>query len=117
MQEPDEVAMRITVDGGKVLVEDLRGRRPHDRRGQLDDTALARRRRALPAFAGPAAAVRGVAAEEDAVAGPSTSRACCGIDDPGALDLTRLWAPRGERDFLRVPHRRSTTGRARRCWT
>jgi S-DNA-T family DNA segregation ATPase FtsK/SpoIIIE len=26
-----------------------------------------------------------------------------GIDDPAALDIERLWAPRGERAFLRVP--------------
>jgi S-DNA-T family DNA segregation ATPase FtsK/SpoIIIE len=37
------------------------------------------------------------------VSGPVDFPALLGVDDPADLDLHRLWAPRGERDFLRVP--------------
>jgi S-DNA-T family DNA segregation ATPase FtsK/SpoIIIE len=43
------------------------------------------------------------AAEGTPVSGPVDFPGLLGIEDPAALDVDRLWAPRSEREFLRVP--------------
>lgn len=109
LQEPDEVAVRVTVDGRdgpprqfRVTVEDLRGSRQAAVEGALDRVAppLAESlaRMLAPLRLSPESVV-----EDNPHAGPVGLPGLLGIDDPAALDLGRLWAPRGERDFLRVP--------------
>jgi DNA segregation ATPase FtsK/SpoIIIE, S-DNA-T family len=102
LHEPEEVAIRITVDGATVTVQDLRDRRLPAVVGTLDQV--------------PAAAAAGLArllaplrlspeslATDEPHAGPVSLPAMLGIDDPAALDRAALWAGRPERDFLRVP--------------
>ncbi|MEU6280440.1 type VII secretion protein EccCa [Streptomyces sp. NPDC047028] len=106
VQEPDQVAVRITVDGDLVTVEDLRGEqvvRTHgvpDRVGLAEADALARSLAPLRLSAESAAES---AAEGAPVSGPVDFPRLLGIDDTAALDPARQWAPRGDRDFLRVP--------------
>ncbi|MEV4505003.1 type VII secretion protein EccCb [Streptomyces klenkii] len=123
VHEPDRVSIRITVDVERIAVEDLRG---HGAAGPVpgapDRTAGGLGRTpAAPGFHGIAddigeAAAEGLArtlaplrlsaesaAENTPVTGPVDFPALLGIEDPAALDIARLWAPRGERAFLRVP--------------
>ncbi|MFD5494287.1 type VII secretion protein EccCa [Streptomyces sp. NPDC127091] len=100
VHEPDEVSVRLTVRGEQVVVEDVRGSSAAE--GAVDPVT--------------AAGVEGVArllaplrlspesvAEGSPVTGPVDFPALLGIADPADLDLSTLWKPRGERDFLRVP--------------
>jgi ESX secretion system protein EccC len=102
LHEPEEVAVRVTVAGRRVTVEDLRTARPQAVSGQLDEVAppLAEglARMLAPLRLSPESVV-----EDNPHAGPVGLPGLLGIDDPAALDLRRLWAPRSERDFLRVP--------------
>lgn len=99
VHEPGEVGVRITVDGDRITVDDLRGGVAH---GTVDavtaPTAEGVARMLAPLRLSPESAAEGTP-----VAGPVDFPALLGIDDPAALDLRTLWAPRGERDFLRVP--------------
>ncbi|MFD3824006.1 type VII secretion protein EccCa [Streptomyces sp. NPDC058625] len=115
VHEPDEVSVRITVQGERVVVEDLRRSAAEDlRRSAAEDL----RRSAAEGAVDPvtAAGAEGVArllaplrlspesvAEGSPVTGPVDFPALLGIADPADLDLPTLWKPRSERDFLRVP--------------
>ncbi len=102
LQEPGDVAIRITVTGDDLLVEDLRP----------EVVAVARGRRDRC----DAAAVEGVArllaplrlsreSVQDAGAGGGSADflALLGLAEPRNLPLAALWSGRGERDLLRVP--------------
>ncbi|MFD9085908.1 type VII secretion protein EccCa [Streptomyces prasinus] len=117
IHEPDEVSVRLTVHGERVVVENLRRSSTEDLRGSATESAAA----PLTAAEGAvdpvtAAGAEGVArllaplrlspesvAEGSPVTGPVDFPALLGIADPADLDLPTLWKPRGERDFLRVP--------------
>lgn len=102
VHEPDEVSVRITVDADQVTVEDLRV--PHLRaaQGTSDELSVAGAE-GLARLLAPLRLSAESATEGTPVSGPVDFPALLGIDDPAALDLKQLWAPRGERDFLRVP--------------
>src|SRR4030095_583515 len=101
LQEPEEVSVRVTVDGEQVLVEDLRGEQPAAVEGAPDEVppALAEglARMLAPLRLSPESV------EEDPHTGPVDLPALLGIPDPADLDLAALWASRSERDLLRVP--------------
>ncbi|WP_200259338.1 type VII secretion protein EccCa [Streptomyces sp. HSG2] len=102
VHEPDQVSVRITVDGERVGVEDLRtsdGRLAHG----TGDSVSASGAEGLARMLAPLRLSAESAAEGGTAAGPVDYPALLGIEDPAALDVSRLWAPRGERDFLRVP--------------
>ncbi|MFJ8334792.1 type VII secretion protein EccCa [Streptomyces sp. NPDC094437] len=99
VHEPDQVSVRITVDGDRVSVDDLRGPAAH---GTVDGVSVAGAE-GIARMLAPLRLSAESAAEGTPVSGPVDFPALLGIDDPAALDLARLWAPRGERDFLRVP--------------
>jgi DNA segregation ATPase FtsK/SpoIIIE, S-DNA-T family len=102
LHEPEEVALRITVGGRKVTLEDLRGARATAVGGLLDEVSLplaeGLARMLAPLRLSPESVVA-----DNPHAGPVSLPGMLGIDDPTALDLGRAWAPRSERDFLRVP--------------
>ncbi|MFJ1959935.1 type VII secretion protein EccCa [Streptomyces massasporeus] len=102
VHEPDQVSVRITVDGGRITADDLRAPNLPSAHGTVDAVTTA----GAEGFARMLAPLRlsaESAAEGTPVSGPVDFPALLGIDDPASLDLQRLWAPRGERDFLRVP--------------
>ena len=102
LHEPEEVAVRVTVDGRQVMVEDLRPAGAAPVTGLLDEVppplAEGLARMLAPLRLSPESVV-----EDNPHAGPVRLPGMLGIDDPAALDLARLWGPRSERDFLRVP--------------
>lgn len=100
-QEPGSVAVRITVQGEDLVVEDLRGPQPLSARGRTDDVTAA----AAEGIARLLAPLRlsKESAEEDAHTADVDFMGLLGIDDPGRLDLRRMWVPRANRNFLRVP--------------
>ncbi|MFJ7902304.1 type VII secretion protein EccCa [Streptomyces sp. NPDC096198] len=102
VHEPDHVSVRITVEGDEVTVEDLRGGQAVRMGGVVDRTGLSEAEGLARALA-PLRLSAESAAEGTPVAGPVDFPQLLGIDDMAALDPARQWAPRGERDFLRVP--------------
>jgi S-DNA-T family DNA segregation ATPase FtsK/SpoIIIE len=102
LHEPTEVAVRITVDGAQVTVEDLRGQRPALVVGAVDRVPAAMAE-GLARILAPLRLSPESLAADDPLAGPVSLPAMLGVDDPAALDLTRLWWAHPERDFLRVP--------------
>ncbi|MFI9308347.1 type VII secretion protein EccCa [Streptomyces triculaminicus] len=101
VQEPGQVSLRITVDGDEVHVEDLRQGPPVTAHGTADPVTAA----GAEGIARLLAPLR-LSADSlvDApLSGPVDFMELLGIDDPAALDTGRLWQPRGERAFLRVP--------------
>ncbi|MGW0698273.1 type VII secretion protein EccCa [Streptomyces sp. NPDC002867] len=101
IQEPGHVGVRITVDGDQVFIEDLRGEEPISAHGTVDEVGIA----FAEGLARMLAPLR-LSAESlvDApLSGPVDFADLLGIDDVARLDLEHLWAPRGERAFLRVP--------------
>ncbi|GLY92141.1 type VII secretion protein EccCa [Actinoallomurus iriomotensis] len=101
LQEPSQVSVRVTVDGDRVTVADLRGERPVVTEGTLDEvgpgTAEGLFRTIAPLRLSPDSV-------EDGAGGASVDFAgTLHIDDPARLDLARLWTPRDERAFLRIP--------------
>lgn len=99
--EPGQVSVRITVEGDQVFVEDLRGAEPVTARGSLDAVTAA----GAEGLARTLAPLR-LSAESLAdapLSGPVDFAGLLGIEDPAVLDIARMWAPRGERAFLRVP--------------
>ena len=100
-QEPDDVAIRVMVQGDQVVVEDLRSGEPLVAEGQPDRTVAA----TAEGVARMLAPLRlsKESAEEDAYISDVDVMGMLRIDDPGRLDLSRMWAARGERNFLRVP--------------
>jgi S-DNA-T family DNA segregation ATPase FtsK/SpoIIIE len=101
VQEPGQVGVRITVNGDQVVIEDLRGQEPIGAHGTVDEVGIA----FAEGLARMLAPLR-LSAESLADApltGPVDFAGLLGMDDVTRLDLTHLWAPRGERAFLRVP--------------
>ncbi|MFC5722003.1 type VII secretion protein EccCa [Streptomyces gamaensis] len=102
VHEPDQVGVRITVDGDTVTVEDLRTPNAPVAQGISDAVSVAAAE-GLARTLAPLRLSAESAAEGTPVSGPVDFPALLGVDDPAVLDLDRLWAPRGDRDFLRVP--------------
>ncbi|MEV0225232.1 type VII secretion protein EccCa [Streptomyces sp. NPDC050704] len=102
VHEPDQVSVRITVDGDQVTVEDLRTPEGPLAHGSSDAVSIAGAE-GLARMLAPLRLSAESAAEGAPVTGPVDFPALLGIEDPAALDMARLWAPRGERGFLRVP--------------
>ncbi|WP_282794889.1 type VII secretion protein EccCa [Streptomyces sp. CC224B] len=102
IHEPDEVSVRITVDGEHLTVEDLRTPGAPAAHG-LADTVSAEGAEGLARMLAPLRLTAESAAEGTPVSGPVGFPELLGVGDPAALDPADLWAPRGERDFLRVP--------------
>jgi S-DNA-T family DNA segregation ATPase FtsK/SpoIIIE len=102
LHEPEEVDVRVTVEGRRVTVEDLRSGGGATVAGLLDEVppplAEGLARMLAPLRLSPESVV-----EDSPHAGPVHLPGMLGIDDPAALDLERLWGPRSERDHLRVP--------------
>ncbi|MFJ5673968.1 type VII secretion protein EccCa [Streptomyces sp. NPDC093097] len=101
VQEPGQVGVRITVEGDQVVIEDLRGQEPIGAHGTTDEVSV-------PFAEGLARMLAPLRLSAESLAdapltGPIDFADLLGIDDVARLDLTRLWAPRGERAFLRVP--------------
>ncbi|TWD84428.1 S-DNA-T family DNA segregation ATPase FtsK/SpoIIIE [Kribbella amoyensis] len=101
MQEPSNVAIRVTVQDGEVLVEDLRGGGYMTAQGRLDDTPLATAEGLSRTLAPLRLSEESL--EEDASLKTVDFMGLLGIEDPGAVDLDTMWRPRHERAFLRVP--------------
>ncbi|MFE3264830.1 type VII secretion protein EccCa [Streptomyces sp. NPDC059215] len=101
VHEPDQVTVRITVEGGRITVEDLRETSPAAQ-GSSDAVSVAGAE-GLARMLAPLRLSAESAAEGTPVSGPVDFPGLLDIDDPAALDIERLWAPRGERAFLRVP--------------
>ena len=101
VQEPSSVTMRITVFGDEVRVEDLRGQHPMVAGGQVDRIGAA----VAEGLARELASLRlsAESLEEDAHRGDVDFMALIGISDVAQLDFGRLWQPRPDRAFLRVP--------------
>ncbi|WP_461030485.1 FtsK/SpoIIIE domain-containing protein, partial [Streptomyces sparsus] len=104
IDEPGQVSVRVTVDddGHGVTVEDLRGEEPVVVRGSLDELtpggALGLSRSLAPLRLSPESAASGAP-----LSGPVDFTELMGIDDAADLDVDRMWAPRGDQAFLRVP--------------
>ncbi|MEW5539918.1 type VII secretion protein EccCa [Streptomyces cyaneofuscatus] len=101
VQEPGQVSVRITVDGTDVAIEDLRAPEPLEAHGTVDEAGI-------PFAEGLARMLAPLRLSAESLAdaplsGPVEFAAMLGIDDVARLDLDQLWAPRGERAFLRVP--------------
>ncbi|MGA4998581.1 type VII secretion protein EccCa [Streptomyces arboris] len=101
VQEPGQVSVRITVDGTDLAIEDLRAPEPLEAHGTVDEAGI-------PFAEGLARMLAPLRLSAESLAdaplsGPVEFAAMLGIDDVARLDLDRLWAPRGERAFLRVP--------------
>ncbi|MFE6739143.1 type VII secretion protein EccCa [Streptomyces tubercidicus] len=101
VQEPGQVGVRITVDGDQVFIEDLRGPEPVGAHGTVDEVSL-------PFAEGLARMLAPLRLSAESLVdapltGPVAFADLLGIDHMARLDVSRLWAPRGERAFLRVP--------------
>ncbi|GAA1108425.1 type VII secretion protein EccCa [Streptomyces javensis] len=101
VQEPGEVAIRVTVGEDEVVVEDLRGGQPTGAHGTVDDVTAAGAEGLVRMLAPLRLSTESLV--DAPLSGPVDFAELLGVDDPGALDLARAWAPRGERSFLRVP--------------
>ncbi|MGW1538857.1 type VII secretion protein EccCa [Streptomyces sp. NPDC002309] len=102
VREPGSVGVRITVDGEHVVIEDLRESEPISAHGTVDEvgTAFAE---GLARMLAPLRLSADSMGADAPLTGPVDFAELLGIDDVARLDLDRLWAPRGERAFLRVP--------------
>ncbi|MFI9610865.1 type VII secretion protein EccCa [Streptomyces sp. NPDC052023] len=102
VQEPGSVGVRITVDGERVVIEDLRESEPISAHGTVDEvgTAFAE---GLARMLAPLRLSADSMGADAPLTGPVDFAELLGIDDVARLELDRLWAPRGERAFLRVP--------------
>jgi len=101
VHEPHQVTVRISVDGDQVSVEDLRA--PSTVSQGASDAVSTPGAEGLARMLAPLRLSAESAAEGAPVSGPVDFSCLLGIEDPAALDVGRLWAPRGERAFLRVP--------------
>ncbi|MFD3647625.1 type VII secretion protein EccCa [Streptomyces cyaneofuscatus] len=101
VQEPGQVSVRITVDGTDVAIEDLRAPEPLEAHGAVDEAGIPFAEGLARMFAPLRLSAESLA--DAPLSGPVEFAAMLGIDDVARLDLDRLWAPRGERAFLRVP--------------
>ncbi|SKA10420.1 DNA segregation ATPase FtsK/SpoIIIE, S-DNA-T family [Marinactinospora thermotolerans DSM 45154] len=102
IQEPGEVSLRLTVTGDQVVVEDLRGEEARVWEGTVDDVPAATLE-GLARMLAPLRLSRESVEETTAEGGSTDFPSLMGVSDPGAMDVERLWAPRSERAFLRVP--------------
>ncbi len=102
VHEPDEVSVRITVHGDRIVVDDLRTPNAPTTHGTSDPVTVPGAE-GIARMLAPLRLSAESVAEGTPVSGPVDFPALLGVDDPAALDLSRLWAPRSERDFLRVP--------------
>ncbi|MEC4016761.1 type VII secretion protein EccCa [Streptomyces sp. H27-D2] len=102
VHEPDQVTVRITVEGDRVTVEDLRTPEVQAAYG-TSDAVSAPGCEGLARMLAPLRLSAESLAEGTPVSGAVDFPKLLGVDDPAALDLERLWAPRGDRAFLRVP--------------
>jgi S-DNA-T family DNA segregation ATPase FtsK/SpoIIIE len=108
VDEPGEVSVRMTVSGDQVVVEDLRGEEPTTLTGTVDDVSAA----TMSGLARMLAPIR-LSREsllEEVDAGSVEFTSLMNVEDAGDLDVRRLWAPRSERAFLRVPIGMDETG-------
>ncbi|MFJ9420048.1 type VII secretion protein EccCa [Streptomyces sp. NPDC101227] len=101
VQEPGHVGVRITVHGDQVLIEDLRAQEPVSSHGTVDEAGI-------PFAEGLARMLAPLRLSAESLTdapltGPVDFAELLGVDDVAQLDLSHLWAPRGERAFLRVP--------------
>ncbi|MFE4212087.1 type VII secretion protein EccCa [Streptomyces sp. NPDC056844] len=101
VQEPGHVGIRISVDGTDVVIDDLREQVPMSAHGTVDEVGI-------PFAEGLARMLAPLRLSAESLvdaplSGPVDFAGLLGIDDVARLDLSRLWAPRGERAFLRVP--------------
>ncbi|MFG2380489.1 type VII secretion protein EccCa [Streptomyces avermitilis] len=101
VQEPGSVGVRITVNGDRIVIEDLREAEPIGAHGTVDEVAV-------PFAEGLARMLAPMRLSAESMVdapltGPVDFAELLGIDDVAHLELDRLWAPRGERAFLRVP--------------
>ncbi|RFS85890.1 type VII secretion protein EccCa [Actinomadura spongiicola] len=101
-QEPGDVSVRIRVDGDRVEVEDLRDPAGAAMAGTVDDVPSGMLV-GLTRMLAPLRLSRESAEESAAEGGEIDFTALWGVDDPAELDVSRMWAPRSERAFLRVP--------------
>ncbi|MEU5479071.1 type VII secretion protein EccCa [Streptomyces mirabilis] len=101
VHEPDQVTVRITVEGDRITVEDLR-ETSTVAQGSSDAVSVAGAE-GLARMLAPLRLSAEPAGEGTPVSGPVDFPGLLGIDDPAALDIEGLWAPRSERAFLRVP--------------
>ncbi|MFC8986175.1 type VII secretion protein EccCa [Streptomyces sp. NPDC056956] len=107
VHEPDEVSVRLTVRGERVVVEDLRAAAAEETRvsvaeGTVDPVTVAGAE-GMARLLAPLRLSPESVAEGSPVTGPVDFPALLGVAEPADLDLRTLWKPRGERDFLRVP--------------
>ncbi|XRQ03344.1 type VII secretion protein EccCa [Actinomadura welshii] len=100
--EPGDVSLRIRVEGDRVEVDDLRGAVPETAAGTVDDVAPGMAA-GLARMLAPLRLSRESAEESAAEGGEIDFTALMGVEDPAEIDVARLWAPRSERAFLRVP--------------
>ncbi|GHB84215.1 type VII secretion protein EccC [Streptomyces cirratus] len=101
IQEPGHVGVRITVEGDRVLIEDLRDEQPVSAHGTVDEVGV-------PFAEGLARMLAPLRLSAESLidaplSGPVDFAGLLGIEDVAQLDVNGLWAPRGERAFLRVP--------------
>ena len=101
IQEPTSVTMRITVFGDDVRIEDLRGQYPMVASGQVDHLDAAQ----AEGIARELAPLRlsAESLDENAQLENVDFMGLIGITDVARLDFKRLWQPRPDRAFLRVP--------------
>ncbi|MEU7926598.1 type VII secretion protein EccCa [Micromonospora sp. NPDC049107] len=101
LHEPGDVSRRITIDGDSVTLEDLTASPAMTVRGTLDAAPGP----LVEGLARSVAPLRLSADSYDDGTGtpPADFQDLLGLSDLTDLDLTSLWRPRGERDFLRVP--------------
>jgi S-DNA-T family DNA segregation ATPase FtsK/SpoIIIE len=100
LQEPGEVAIRITV-GDDVIVEDLRPVTVAAARGRPDQVGEVAAE-TLSRMVAPLRLSRESIRDSGAGGDPDLPE-LLGVTDPRNLPLSVLWGPRGERDLLRVP--------------
>ncbi|MER6304905.1 type VII secretion protein EccCa [Streptomyces sp. NPDC001657] len=101
VQEPGHVGVRMTVNGDQVIIEDLRAQEPVSAHGTVDEVSI-------PFSEGLARMLAPLRLSAESLTdapltGPVDFADLLGVDDVAQLDLSHLWAPRGERAFLRVP--------------
>ncbi|NJP66696.1 type VII secretion protein EccCa [Streptomyces spiramenti] len=102
VDEPGDVSVRIVVDGDRLTIEDLRHPTPRRLRGTLDDCPP-QQSESLARLLAPLRLSPESDAGDSPLSAPVSFPELLGIDEPDDVDPARLWAPRGERDFLRVP--------------
>ncbi|MEV5483569.1 MULTISPECIES: type VII secretion protein EccCa [Streptomyces] len=101
VQEPGHVGVRMTVKGDQVIIEDLRAQEPVSAHGTVDEDSI-------PFAEGLARMLAPLRLSAESLTdapltGPVDFAELLGVDDVAQLNLSHLWAPRGERAFLRVP--------------